>query len=123
MTNYVTLVRRECEVAAEQVLREAVHTAQDGVLRRGCDLANVNHMLADLFTELSPVFDRLETAACAAPGGAVAVVLGHLRLAFGHAASGRPAPAVTSLVTAAASTFRLADAAVLDAEVDAARWR
>lgn len=122
MTNDVTLVRPE-SVDAERVLREAVRTAQDGVLRRGSDLATVDHMLADLFADLAPVLDRLETTASSAPDGAVAAVLGYLRLAFGYAARGVPDAAVASLVTADAAAFRLADATVLDDEADVARWR
>lgn len=123
MTKNVTLVSREGVVDAERVLREAVRTAQDGVLRRGFDLATVDHMLADLIMDLAPVLARLEATACAEPAGPVAVVLGHLRFAFGYAARGMPDPAATSLITAAAAAFRLADAATLDTEADTARWR
>ncbi|TDV57323.1 hypothetical protein [Actinophytocola oryzae] len=92
---------------ARRVLRDAVRFAQDHVLHRGCDLANVNEALAHLFVTVIPVFDRLKAMAAVAPTGPVALVLGHLRTAFGSATRGLPEPAVASMITAAATSFRL----------------
>ena len=119
----MSLVSHEGGVEVTRVLRDAVQNAQAGVLRGGCDLASVNEMLAGLLADLAPVYDSLESIAVADPGGAVAAILEQLRLAFGHATRGQVDAAVSNLVTAAISTFRLAEVDELDAQVDSARWR
>jgi hypothetical protein len=106
------------------VLRQAVQNAQRRLLLSGRDLADVNEALAKLFAELAPIHDQLAATAAAAPGGPVAAVLDQLRAAFAHAVDGRPEPAINSVITAATSAIRLADAATLEREyADAARWR
>jgi hypothetical protein len=117
------IVDRPSGVTAAGVLHRSVQTAQHSLLRGRCDLASVNEMLANLLSEFAPVYDDLARMAVDEPGGPVAVVLGHLRDAFGHAARGRPDPAVSSVVTAAAMAFRLADDATLDRTADQGRWR
>jgi hypothetical protein len=105
------------------LLRKAVQSAQHELLAGPCDLPSVDVVLATLFTDLTPVYRQLEAMATAQPGGPVAAVLAHLRVGFTHAAAGRPAPAVSSVVTAAATTFRLADEDALDTDADLGRWR
>jgi len=106
------------------VLRMSVRRAQDALLSGPRDPAGVNAVLVDLAAELAPSFPHLLAEADAQPGGPVAAVLGHLRVAFNNAAGGRPDQVVCAVVTAAATGFRLADDAALDAEnVDFARWR
>jgi hypothetical protein len=116
-----TLLGRESDVAATLVLREAVRSAQDHVLHRGCDIANVNEALAHLFMTVMPVHERLAAMAAADPAGPVAAVLGHLRTAFGAATQGQAGPAVVGVITAAATSMRLA--ADEPPQVDSARWR
>ncbi len=106
------------------LLRRVVLAAQHELLATRRDLESVQRVLAALLTALAPVERELEAMAIAQPTGAVAAVLGHLRVAFTHTAAGRPDPAVSSVVTAAATSYRLADDEVLDAEADdLARWR
>lgn len=106
------------------MLRQAVQTAQRKLLLSGRDLADVNEALARLFAELAPIHDELAATAAAAPGGAVAAVLDQLRAGFGHAVEGRPEPAINSVITAATTAIRLADATTLDQEyADTALWR
>jgi hypothetical protein len=94
-------------VTATRVLRDAVRSAQDQVLRQGCDLASVNEALAELLNQLLPVHDQLVHVAAAEHGGPVGAILEYLRCAFGNAARGLPDPAVSFVVTAAATTYRL----------------
>jgi hypothetical protein len=106
------------------VLRRAVQTAQRELLDGTCDLASVNEALAGLFAELAPIHDQLAATAAADPEGPVAAVLAHLRVSFGHAVAGRPAPAVNGVITAATTAIRLADDRALDLEyTDSVRWR
>lgn len=109
MINDADLTRREREADATRVLRDAVRSAQEQMLRRGCDLASVNEVLADLLKALLPVHTQLASVAATHPVGPVAAVLEYLRCAFGHAARGLPEPAVSFMVTAAATTYRLTD--------------
>ena len=106
----------ESEVGATRVLRAAVWSAYEHVLRRGCDLATVNEALAELFVAVVPEWERLMLIAVALPAGSTVAVLEHLRWAFDHAARGLPGPAVVSLMAAAALRFHLVDDEVLDAE-------
>jgi hypothetical protein len=106
------------------VLRQAVQTAQRKLLLSDRDLADVNEALARLFAELAPIHDQLAAVATAAPHGPVAAVLDQLRAGFAHAVDGRPEPAINSVITAATTAIRLADAATLEREyADTARWR
>ena len=106
------------------VLRQAVQSAQRKLLLSGRDLADVNEALARLFAELAPIHDELAATAAAHPGGPVAAVLAQLREGFGHAVDGRPEPAINSVITAATTAIRLADAAALEREyADTGRWR
>jgi hypothetical protein len=106
------------------VLRQAVQTAQRKLLLSDRDLADVNEALAGLFAEMAPIHEELAAVASARPDGAVAAVLEHLRGSFGHAAAGRPEPAINGVITAATTAIRLADDVVLDREyADTGRWR
>lgn len=109
------------ETEAVALLRTSVHHAQRDLLAHPPDGARVNQVLASLAAELAPGFPYLYAVADAHPLGPVATVLVDLRVAFAHAASGRSAPAVTSVAAAATNAFQLADdatPAALDGEVD-----
>lgn len=92
------------------------------MLSRRRDPAAVNNVLVALAAELAPAFPHLHAAAEAQPRGPVAAVLAHLRAAFAHAAGGRTDDAVSTVVTATATTYRLADETTLQV-ADHARWR
>lgn len=109
---------------AARVLRAAVRTAQDDVLRRGWEQTSVNRTLDDLLDTLAPVYDQLETMATTEPAGAVAAVLAHVGRAFDLAVAGLPESAVASMVTAAVTSIRLDDADGFAAErADVGVWR
>jgi hypothetical protein len=105
--NDTTLIGREGDVDATGELFDAVRAAQHHLLRRGTDLASVNHALADLLAVLLPVYGQLVSIAVADPTGAVATVLRHLRRAFCQAARGLPETAVSAVVLAAVWTYHL----------------
>jgi len=105
--NETTLIDPEGDVDAASELFDAVRAAQYHLLRRGTDLASVNHALADLLAVLLPVYAQLVSMAVAHPTGAVATVLRHLRRAFCQAASGLPETAVSAVVLAAVWTYHL----------------
>ena len=110
---------------AVNLLRRVAQAAQHELLATRCDLESVQRVLSALLAALAPVERELEAMTIAQPTGAVAAVLGHLRVAFTHTAAGRPDPAISCVVTAAATSFRLADDEALDAEPetgDLARW-
>lgn len=115
------------ENEAVTLLLRSLQHAQRDLLANQPDTARVNEVLADLAAELAPGFPHLYAVADAQPFGPVAAVLAHLRVAFAHAASGRSAPAVTSVVTAATNAFRLTGDAALSARnteaSDRARYR
>lgn len=105
-------------------LRAAVQAAQVELLKDPVDRTHVERTLAALLTDLGPVSDKLNALVTAEPAGPVAHVLAHVRAACGHAVSDRPEAAVTSLVTASAMAFRLADDAALATDrSDFGRWR
>jgi hypothetical protein len=106
----------ESDIGATCLLRDAVRSAYEHVLRRGCDLPTVNEALAELLVAVAPSLDRLMSTAAALPAGPTAAALEHLRCAFGHAARGLPGPAVVSMMAAATTTFRLVDSEAHDAE-------
>jgi hypothetical protein len=91
------------------ILCTAVQVAQQELLGSPRDLANVNEVLAAVFVDVAPIYGLLRDMATAQPAGPVAAMLAHLRVAFGHAASGRAELAVTGMVNASVTAFRLAD--------------
>ena len=101
---------------AVTVLRSAVRTARQDVLRNPTDLVNVDRSLVAFRANVAPIYDQLEAAACAQPAGAVAVVLDHMQAASRHATLQQPETAVSSVITAAIMAFRLVDEATLDVE-------
>jgi hypothetical protein len=124
MVAFMSEVIDHASADAARVLRTAVRSAQDSVLRRGWAQASVNETLDDLLDMLAPVYDQLETMATTDPTGAVAAVLAHLRRAYDLAVAGLPESAVSSMVTAAVTTFRLDDDDVLTVEcADVGTWR
>lgn len=110
----------ENDVGATCLLREAVRSAYEHVLRRGCDLSTVNEPLAALRVAVAPSLDLHRSTAATLPTGPTAAVLKHLRCAFGHAARGLPGPAVVSMIAAAAATYRLGDDEVLEQRLQSA---
>jgi hypothetical protein len=124
VTESIVLVQESSGDCAVRVLHETVQVAVHGMLGTACDLASVNAVLATVLGAVEPVYPQLEAMAAAQPAGPVAAALFHLRAAFGHAAGGRPEPAVSSVVTASAMTSRLQPAGVLDTEGDdVGLWR
>lgn len=124
MIENAVLVGYRAGADAVPLLRRVVLAAQHELLATRRDLESVQRVLAALLAALAPVERELEAMTVAEPTSAVAAVLGHLRTAFTHTAAGRPDPAVSSVVTAAATSYRLADDEALDAEADdLARWR
>ncbi len=95
------------ETEALALLRRAVHHAQHALASSPSTATEVNAVLTTLAAELAPGFPHLYAVADAQPFGPVATVLSQLRIAFAHAAAGRPAPAATSLATASASALEL----------------
>ncbi len=128
MIENAVLVSYRAGVDAVPLLRRVAQAAQQELLATRRDLDSVQRVLAAILAALAPVERELEAMGSAEPTSAVAAVLGHLRMAFTHAAEGRADPAVSSVVTAAATSYRLADDAALDAEAsrdrmaDLARW-
>lgn len=106
----------ESGVGATRLLRDAVRSAYEHVLRRGCDFSTVNEALAELLVAVTPSWDRLMSTAAALPAGPSAAVLKHLRAAFSHITQGLPGPAVVSMIAAATATYHLVDGEVVDAE-------
>lgn len=104
------------DIDAVYLLRTSVRRAQEATSSSPRDLVWVHHVLADLATALTPVSAHLEAVAAAQPAGPVAAVLGHLRQAFTYAAAGGAEQAVSCVLTAMVTAFRLADDAALDAE-------
>jgi hypothetical protein len=102
-----------------------MHRAQDVLLAGAFDSARINEVLASLAAELAPAYPYLNATADAQPSGPVAAVLAHLSASFSHAAAGRSQCAVSSLVTASTSAYRLAGEAELDAAEagDRGYWR
>jgi hypothetical protein len=109
---------------APRVLREAVRSAQEGVLRRGWEQASVNQTLDELLDVLAPVYDQLRALAATEPAGPVAAVLAHLRRAYDLAIAGYPESAVASMITASVTAIRLVDDDALATDcVDVGVWR
>lgn len=104
------------DVDAVSLLRISVRRAQELMSSSPRDLVWVHQVLADLAAALAPVSAHLEAVADAQPAGAVAAVLGYLREAFTHAGAGRAEQAMSCVLTAMVTAFRLADDAALDAE-------
>ncbi len=124
MTESIVLVQESGGDCAVRVLHETVQVAVHGMLGTACDLASVNAVLAAALVAVEPIYPQLEAMAAAEPTGPVAAALFHLRAAFGHAAGGRPEPAVSSVVTAAAMTSRLEYTGALGTESDdVGLWR
>ena len=116
------------EINAVPLLRQCVQRAQSAIIAAGPpNQARVNAVVATLAAELAPAFPHLHEIADSQPDGAVAAVLTQLRDVFAHAAARRPERALTAVVTASATAYRLTDTAALDAldaaTVDRARWR
>jgi hypothetical protein len=85
-----------------------VTTAQYRLLSaEECDMACVNRTLATLLLDLAPALGHLKATAEDQPDGPLAAVLEHLGDAFNHAASGRSAATLTSMITAAGVTFQI----------------
>lgn len=107
-----------------RVLRAAVRSAQEAVLRGGWEQASVNETLSDLLDALAPVYEQLEAIAAADPTSAVAAVLAHLGRAYGLAIDGFPESAIASVITAAVTSVRLTDDDLLATDAaDLGRWR
>ena len=100
---------------AAVLLRRSVLRAEQDLLASPPDGTRVNEVLAALAAELAPGFPHLYAIADANPLGQVAAVLANLRVAFAHAANDHFAPAVTSVVTAAANAYPVANEAMRDA--------
>jgi hypothetical protein len=113
------------EVDAVPVLQSSVHRAQEVLLSGSLEPERVNKVLATLAAELAPAFPYLNAIAAAQPRSPVPAVLTQLNDSFTHAAAGRSDHAVTSLVTASTTAYRLADDAALDAaeRADPGHWR
>lgn len=102
------------EINAIPLLRRSVQRAQDAIVAGPPDETRVNAVVTALAAELAPAFPHLHAIADSQPHSTVAAVLTQLRAVFAHAAARRPDRAATAVVTASATAYRLADAAVLD---------
>jgi len=113
------------EVDAVPVLQRSVHRAHKVLLSGPLDPTRVNQVLVTLAAELAPAFPYLNAIAAAHPHTPVPAVLTQLSVSFSHAAAGRSDHAVTSLLIASSTAYRLADDAALDAAeaADPGHWR